>query len=432
MKNSEFKTITGYRKKLVNQQIILVTFLHFLGGLMKGEIRIRRFIPFLRRLLYFLSKMHHNKYVRLHRGIKINLYVPAFPSRAFFQACRKVQEFDDKMPCVSCLISITSACRYRCPHCYQKHDKGKDVEIDILVNTVKTLQDKGVAFFNIEGGEPFLVFDRLMRICDAIDNRSEILINSTGDGITRERLIELKKHKNILGIMFSLHTQDPQKLNEFMGSPKASDNLMSGIRLCHQVGIPVMFNSCVMKDEFYNGVFEKIMEQAKAYHGALLQLIKPKPAGGWLEGGTDRFEPGDEETVIRKANKYNLEKAYKEYPFVACMLMEEDKSMFGCTAGGTDRFYINAKGDIQPCEFLNISFGNIATEDFADIYKRMRDHFRVPGDCLLCEKYSSEIFKVFKTHKLKTLPLSPELSEEIYSNWDRGYPAEFYEKVVRI
>ncbi len=49
--------------------------------------------------------------------------------------------------------------------------------------------------------------------------------------------------------------------------------------------------------------------------------------------------------------------------------------MFVCTAGGTDRFYINAKGDVQTYEFLNFLFGNIGEEDFLTIYNRMRDHF---------------------------------------------------------
>ena len=57
---------------------------------------------------------------------------------------------------------------------------------------LKNFRKSGVAFFNIEGGDPFLVYDRLKVICEAIDDRSEIWINSTGDGITLERMEELK------------------------------------------------------------------------------------------------------------------------------------------------------------------------------------------------------------------------------------------------
>ena len=114
------------------------------------------------------------------------------------------------------------------------------------------------------------------------------------------------------------------------------------------------------------------------------------------------------------------------------MLNEEDKSLFGCTAGGTDRFYLNAKGDVQPCEFLNISFGNVKNEPFEEIYDRMRSHFHVPGDCLLCETYSKRILELYREHDLKTLPLPCDISEQVYRNWDRGEPADFYKKVVEI
>ena len=106
--------------------------------------------------------------------------------------------------------------------------------------------------------------------------------------------------------------------------------------------------------------------------------------------------------------------------------------MFGCTAGGTDRFYVNAKGDVQPCEFLNISFGNILQEPFERIYARMREVFEVPGDTWLCERYSPEIFALYQEGGAKALPLDPVQSERIYRTWDRGSCPDFYGKVVQL
>jgi radical SAM protein with 4Fe4S-binding SPASM domain len=129
---------------------------------------------------------------------------------------------------------------------------------------------------------------------------------------------------------------------------------------------------------------------------------------------------------------YNNLKAFKQYPAIAPMIIDEDREHFGCTAGGTDRFYINAKGDVQPCEFLNISFGNIATQPFEQIYEKMRTEFLTPGDCWLCEKYSSRIAAIFREYNLSSLPLSPDLSEKVISQIERGNTSEFYDKVVKI
>jgi MoaA/NifB/PqqE/SkfB family radical SAM enzyme len=164
----------------------------------------------------------------------------------------------------------------------------------------------------------------------------------------------------------------------------------------------------------------------------LVQVIKPKPAGAWLDSGADVFTTRDIELVREKLISYNNLKAFRQYPSIAAMIIDEDRDHFGCTAGGTDRFYINAKGDVQPCEFLNISFGNIATESFEWIYERMRRTFLTPGDCWLCEKHASAIAAIFREHHLSSLPLTPELSEKIIARLEPGKPAEFYETVVKI
>lgn len=426
------KNYTGFSKVLLNLKIQLFTFVYFSKQLLLGRIKLKYFARILKRLLFFLSYMKQNKYAKIGNRLKINLYLPGFPSKAYFHACNKVTEFEKKMPSISALISVTSACRYKCPHCYQKHDKGKDADINILVETVKNLQNKGVAFFNIEGGEPFLVFDRLKKVCEAIDDRSEILINSNGDGMTLENLTELRKNKNILGFMFSLHTDKPAEMNGFMGVGNAWDNLKNGIELCHKVGFAVTFNTCLLKAAFYDGTFENIMNIVKDFNGSMIQLIKPKPAGGWLESGIEDFSGDDVEHIKKLVHKYNLEKSYRDYAFISPMILEESPEYFGCTAGGTDRFYINAKGDLQACEFLNLSFGNIQIDDFDKIYDKMRKVFEEPCQSWLCEKYSCQIHKLKNENSIASLPLSKDHSKQIYDGWNKGEITNFYKKLEEL
>lgn len=422
----KIKNITGIAKTIFLLKMKICIFFHFLPNLIKRKITLCKYFAYLRRLLYFLSKMKHNKFVKIGKNTRIGLYIPGFSAKPFYTACKKFMVFGKKFPCATVLVSITSACRYHCKHCYQKYDKGKDIEIEKLVETVRKLQNMGIAFFNIEGGEPFLVYDRLKKVCQAIDNRSEIWINSTGDGITIERLLELKK-LNVTSIMFSLHSPDPAELNMFMGVENAWQTMAQSIELCHKAEISVALNLCLPKDDFYNGRFEKIIARAKEFKAAFLQLIKPKPAGGWLETGVASFTEENINHCKKQVEKYNTDRRYKNYPAISAQIIEEDKNVFGCTAGGTDRFYINAKGDVQPCEFLNISFGNILQEEIEKIYTRMRDYFKEPGECWLCEKYSTEILRLFKENNLKSLPLDVDLSKTIYNNWDRGKKTELYQ-----
>jgi len=422
------ENIFGIKKCIFNLRVLISVFFKFLPELFSGKITVVHFFKFLKRMLYFFSKMQHNKFVKIGNYTRIGLYIPGFTSEAFWTACRKFLVFNEKLPCATALISITSACRYDCCHCYQRLDKGKDVDIDILLEIIKKLQDKGIAFFNIEGGEPFLVYERLKKVCSVIDRRSEIWINSTGDGITLERLKELK-NLNVTAIMFSMHFSAEAKTNKFMGKNDAYSVMLAGIENCHSAGIAVALNACLQKEGFINGEFQKIMEKAKDLKAVYIQLIKPKSAGKWLSSGADNFEVAELENIKKLVDKYNKSAEYQEYPPISAQIIEEDKGVFGCTAGGTERFYINAKGDLQPCEFLNISFGNISDLNFEERYRLMRDAFHTPCCDWLCEKYSNEILKVYKENDLESLPLSPEFSKEIFNNWDRGNNTQLYKRM---
>ena len=187
-----------------------------------------------------------------------------------------------------------------------------------------------------------------------------------------------------------------------------------------------------MRSDDYDGSFQRVMDLARSLGVSIVQLIKPKPSGGWLGSDMETFSEDDLAYVEQLVLEYNNIPAYKDYPFIAAQIADERKDMFGCTAGGTDRFYVNAKGDVQPCEFLNITFGNIREEPFETIYERMRSTFEVPGDAWLCEKYARHIHALHQASGVKSLPLDPELSARIYREWDRGSCPDFYEKVVKL
>jgi len=41
------------------------------------------------------------------------------------------------------VYSMTKACSYACPHCYQRHDHGPDLEEDLLLGTARAVVDAG-------------------------------------------------------------------------------------------------------------------------------------------------------------------------------------------------------------------------------------------------------------------------------------------------
>jgi hypothetical protein len=114
--------------------------------------------------------------------------------------------------------------------------------------------------------------------------------------------------------MFPLHSDKPETMNRFMGSERAWDCVCEGVSLCHRAGIAVAFNMCLGPREFYDGTFEACLEIAREKGAAIIQIIKPKSAGGWLECGAPVFSDVDLAEVKRKVTLYNHSRKYADYP----------------------------------------------------------------------------------------------------------------------
>lgn len=90
--------VIGWQKTVFNLRLKLNIFFHYIPVLLRGDISLRRFILFLKRLLLFVSTVQHNKFVKINGKTRLGLYVPGFPSQAFFTACQKFCQFSEKMP----------------------------------------------------------------------------------------------------------------------------------------------------------------------------------------------------------------------------------------------------------------------------------------------------------------------------------------------
>jgi len=385
------------------------------------------YFRFLRRALRLLLVFRHNKIVRVFNGYKLHLYLPAYPSKAFFYAIESKLLKTPPGP-TTVVFSMTKACPYRCEHCYQKKDSSADLDEALMIRTALAVRDTGVALFDIEGGEPFARFPRLLKLVQTLDSRSEIWINTTGAQV-KLGMIEELKHAGLFGVMVSIHSPDREKHDAFTGVKGSFETACHFIKTCRDHGLTVACNSVLSEDAVRNGELDRLMELTRELECDFVQLIHPKPSGLWIgkkEGM--QTDQGIIQMIQQEHVRYNS-RHMQAYPALAAQVFEEQRSVLGCTAGAADRYYVGAGGEVQPCEFLNISFGNVNEEPFSVIFERMRSFFKTPGSDWLCCTQAGAIQQLFVKHNITQTPLTWEIARELVEKWDRGSSTPIYKKL---
>lgn len=385
------------------------------------------YFRFLRRALQLLFVFRHNKIVRVNAGYKLHLYLPAYPSPAFFYAIESKLLRSPPGP-TTIVFSMTKACSYRCQHCYQRNDAATDLDETLMIRTAQAVRDTGVAMFDIEGGEPFLRFPRLLKLVQALDARCEVWVNTTGANCQPGMLDELQK-AGLFGLMISVHSPDRDKHDAFTGVPGAFDTACAMVRTGRQMGLVVAFNSVLSEEEIRHGGLDRLMELARELDCDYVQLIHPKPAGLWI-GRTEGMQT--DAALIRSVQQAHIRynsRGMHAYPALAAQVFEERKDVLGCTSGGVDRYYVGASGEVQPCEFLNFSFGNVKEEPFALIYARMRSFFPSPCQDWLCCTQAEVVQRLFAQTGLTQTPLPWKVTQELVASWDRGLPTPIYKRL---
>jgi MoaA/NifB/PqqE/SkfB family radical SAM enzyme len=419
--------LIGGAKALFYARLVGHGFARYLGRLLTGKLGVVAFAKLLLRLVLFLHAVRHNKVVEIAGRFKIQLYLPAYPTPAFWESIEKFVR-PDPGP-LTVVFSMTKACGYKCPHCYQRHDTGPDLPMPLLQETARQMQAAGVTMFDIEGGEPLLLFDRLLELMRAFDDKREIWINTTGHTLTPERVRQLKE-AGLAGVMISLHAEDADAYDRFTGFPGSFELARSAARQFSAAGIMVAINCCPTPEMVADGAVERILRISREWGAAFVQVIHQKSAGAWL-GKDDRMinATASVRELKRLHLEYNTSARYHDFPMPAVQVFEEDETHFGCTAGGIDRFYLNANGEVQPCEFLNVSFGNVQQESFATIFRRMREAFPEPGTRWLCSTEARSIHETMRAHRLEATPLPWEYTRDLVKTWKRGRKTPLYRKM---
>lgn len=286
------------------------------------------------------------------------------------------------MPFYNCsiMVALTYRCQCACQHCcsglYKKDQKQelRKGEIMKLIDEFSDLGGKDMIFF---GGEPLLIPELVDFIKYAKQKRLRVSFDTNGFLLDEDKVRDLKEAGlDIIGV--SIDSPFEAVHDELRGVKGIFERAVSGIKYCKEYDISCYITTYVTKDKLKNGEIQKLINLAKSL-GVKVRLLSPIRGGKWLDRKDVVLSP-EEVVILRSFLEPNT--VYWEMP-----TLDKADIPFSCSSFLKDYFYISAYGDVQPCCFFPLSFGNIREEPLSNIVKKMWDSdlFKMhdkSGDCL--------------------------------------------------
>jgi MoaA/NifB/PqqE/SkfB family radical SAM enzyme len=280
-----------------------------------------------------------------------------------------------KQQCDSAILAITRRCPLRCRHCYEQFnlEETDTVPIARWKQVIQELQEIGVANIMLSGGEPMTRFEGVLELLEAGDKqRSDFHLHTSGQGVTPER-VRLLKQAGLQAAAVGLEDVNPDRYDRLRQKTGAHATAIKALEIFNQAGIMTYVNLCATRQLIRSGELWDYFEMAKNLGVSFIQLLEPRPVGAFMYSNAgDLLEETDRETLRNFTLTGNRDKKYRDYPVIHDVAYVEHKDRMGCLMGGLSLLTIDAAGNVNPCVFVPVSFGNILQEDLQTIYQRMR------------------------------------------------------------
>lgn len=330
--------------------------------------------------LALLDRLKMTKVIRVNRHYHFSLVEPRWPSPAYDRMIAKgglnlgAAGSKAKEQIDLAVLAVTRTCPYRCGHCYERYNLGSAEVVPATrwSELIGELQDIGVSVIALSGGEPLAALDRTLQIlAEADKRRSDFHLYTSGCGATAEivgRLVDA----GLTAAGVGLDDFEPARHDRLRNRIGAFDEAARAVQLFSRAGILVYANACVTRDLVRDDGLWRFFEFLHTLGLGAVQLLEPKPCGGYSGGVEASFGSEERAATRRFFETAQSDSRYRSYPAVYYPAYFEAPENLGCMMAGLSHLYIDSLGNVEPCVFLPVSFGNIRHEPFTPIYARMR------------------------------------------------------------
>lgn len=276
-------------------------------------------------------------------------------------------------------IEVTNSCNLQCKYCYIE-SKSKNNQINLsknyLINLFDELKKMGTLFITITGGEALLHPDIFEIMEYAVDKKFYVRLLTNGTNLNKDKIEKLNSisKKGLLAVDISVHSLKQREFDNFTqckGSYRKFRNTLELINKFSDFPIALIYN--ITK---YNiNELDEMQKfcQDNNYYLIINPIIYPK-----IYNGNNNFEYFINNDAMRFLIKKNLYTPRHIYCYAT-----------------KAKCWIDYNGEVNLCEFLRISGGNIKRITFNEIWGNItknqiyRDKLYLDKECTECKRKNS-------------------------------------------
>ncbi len=286
---------------------------------------------------------------------------------------------------MSLTFDINNRCNRKCKHCFasSSNKKGNVVEYKFLKNALTEAREKlGCRFFNILGGEPFLDFEKILKVANDF-KYIPIQVFTNGDLINKNVINELIKYPNIIPL---ISLEGNEQMTDSVRGAGTYKSVSKAFNFLKNSSILYGASITVNRKNFNylsSSEFADILLDFGVYHTWIFDL---KPIG--------RTESDQLCLLENEKIQFNerIELLNSRYPIFFINTEKDPELIGGCPATKGTYFHIFADGSVMPCitirfkdEALNIENKSLTQIINSDVFHQYRNISCFRGCAQRCE-----------------------------------------------
>ncbi len=312
-------------------------------------------------------------------------------------------------------VGLTNICPQKCAYCYNKGRTGRVMDTATIKKTIRELKAMGVFWLGLTGGEPLLQED-IVSITQSASDGCAVKLFTTGSTLSPQLAQDLRK-AGLFSVSVSLDHWREEEHDRARATKGAFREALRAIEIFKNLGsLHVGVSAVLSREMIRRGEVDEFLQFliGLEIHEAWLSEAKPSVEAFWDKNLVVTEE--DRKTLVALQDRYNSQGRIT----VNYLGHFEGREHFGCNAGHK-MVYIDAFGEVSPCVFIPMTFGNVRETSIQEIYADMRRYFPSAESCFINRNY-----ELLRRYYRGSLPLGRAESEQLMPGIRFGPPSRFF------